>query len=122
MNEPPHGYQTLDWLETRISYPIVRTSWGDLGANTWLALRGQPVPERGHYHGGDIDLPVFTETGLARRQRTGVYKVRPVKGIIRQLTGMAPPALTTTLYLGISTNETRRAKVPKGQWIKNRYP
>ena len=30
MAEPLHVYETLDWLEGIISYPVIRTSWGDL--------------------------------------------------------------------------------------------
>ena len=120
--EPQHVYDTLDWLEELVSFPIVRTSWGDLAANTWKALRGEPVPERGHHEAGYIDLPVFSESGLARRQCTGTYKIRPIKAKVRELTGMKPPQLSMTQYLGISTNEAKRAKPAHDQWITNRYP
>ena len=114
-SEPPHVYQTLDWLQERISYPIVRTSWGDLAKNTWKAITGMPVPERGHHQPGYIDLPVFSETGIGRRQCTSVYKVRPIKQEIRRLAQSAPPHLTATQYLGISANETRAGQTsPRG--------
>ena len=122
VSEPPHVYETLDWLQERISYPIVRTSWGNLAKNTWKAIAGMPVPERGHHQPGYIDLPVFSETGIGRRQCTGVYKVAPIKREIRRLAQSAPPHLTATQYLGISSNETRRAKPAKEAWITNRFP
>ena len=122
MAEPPHVYETLDWLQERISYPIVRTSWGDLARNTWKAITGMPVPERGHHQPGYIDIPVFSETGIGRRQCTGSYKIKPIKQEIRRLAESAPPRLTATQYLGISTNETRRAKPARETWITNRFP
>ena len=120
--EPPHVMDTLDWLEDKLSYPIVRTSWGDLAKNTRKALAAMPVPERGHHQPGYIDLPVFSDTGISRRLCTGVYKIRPIKRAIRDFAHSAPPHLTATQYLGISTNETRRAKPAQEQWITNRFP
>ena len=120
--EPKSVYETLDWLSARLSYPVVTTSWGNLAKNTWKALIGMPVPERGHHKGGYIDLPVFTENGLAKRQCTGIYKIAPVKQKIRELAESAPPALTATQYLGISNNETRRAKPAREAWLTNEYP
>ena len=120
--EPPHVYETLDWLQERISYPIIRTSWGNLAKNTWKAIAGMPVPERGHHSPGYIDLPVFSETGIGRRQCTSHYKIRVIKQEIRKLAQSAPPHLTATQYLGISLNETRRAKPAKEAWITNRFP
>lgn len=121
-SEPPHVYETLTWLQERISYPVVTCSFGNLAKNTWKAITGQPVPERGHHKPGFIDMPVFSESGLSRRQCTGVYKVAPIKKEIRRLAGAKPPALTCTQYLGFSTNEAKRAKPAKEAWITNRFP
>ena len=120
--EPPHVYETLDWLQPLISFPIIRTSWGDLRANTWKALRGEPVPERGHLESAYIDIPVFSETGLSRRQCTAVYKVKPIKAAIRELAGSKPPFLTATQYLGFSNDENQRVKPSRDKWITNQYP
>ena len=122
MAEPPHVYETLEWLRERVSFPIVTCSWGNLARNTWKAATGQPVPERGHHQPGYIDLPVFSESGIGRRQCTGVYKIRPIKAEIRRLANSKPPHLTATQYLGISTNEQRRAKPSRDAWLTNRYP
>ena len=89
--EPMHVYETLEWLKPLVSFPIITTSWGDLRANTWRALRGEPVPERGHHTAGYIDIPIFSETGISRRQCTYVYKIRPIKAAIRELAGSKPP-------------------------------
>ena len=120
--EPPHVYETLDWLNDKLSYPIIRTSFANLAKNTWKALSGMPVPERGHHEAGYIDVPVFSETGIGRRQCTAHYKIKVVKHAIREFAQNAPPRLTATQYLGISTNETRRAKPAHEKWITNRFP
>ena len=120
--EPPHVYQTLDWLEGKLSYPIVRTTRGNLAQNTWKAITGMPVPERGQHKPGYIDIPVFSDKGIGRRQCTGFYKVSAIKQAIRDFANSAPPALTATQYLGISSNETKRAKPAREAWITNQYP
>lgn len=120
--EPPHVYETREWLRELVSFPIVTCSFGDIARNTWKAITGQPVPERGHHKAGYIDVPVFSESGIGRRQCTGVYKIRPIKAEIRRLAGSKPPALTATQYLGFSTNEARRAKPNKDAWLTNRFP
>ncbi len=120
--EAPHVYRTLDWLQELISYEIIRVSWGDLARNTWKAAIGMPVPERGHHEGGYVDVPVFSTTGMGRRQCTTTYKLGPIKRAIRELARSAPPALSATQYIGISANETRRAKPARDAWLTNSYP
>ena len=43
--EPPHVYETREWLRELVSFPIVTCSFGDIARNTWKAITGQPVPE-----------------------------------------------------------------------------
>lgn len=121
-SEPKHVYQTIEWLRTRISYPIETCHFADLGKNTWKAILGQPVPERGHTNAGYIDLPVFSDSGLSRRQCTTQYKILPIKRKIRELAQAKPPQLTAVQYLGFSTNESRRAKPNRDKWLTNRFP
>ena len=90
-SQPPHVYETREWLRDLVSFPIVTCSFGNLARNTWKAITGQPVPERGHHKPGYIDLPVFSESGIGRRQCTTVYKVAPIKAEIRRLAGAKPP-------------------------------
>lgn len=123
-SEPKHVYDTVEWLRDLLPYPIVTTSAGNLGENTWKALTGIPVPERGHVgkHVGHIDLPVFSTSGLGRRQCTGYYKISPIKAKIRELAQAAPPALTAVQYLGISADEPRRVKPSLQKWLTSQYP
>ena len=59
---------------------------------------------------------------MARRQCTTVYKILPIRREIKEVTGARPPALTCVQYIGISTNEQRRAKPSRDRWIANSYP
>lgn len=120
--EAPHTYETLEWLRERVSFPIYTTTSGDLARNTWKALSGMPVPERGHHKPGYIDLPVFSHKGIGRRQCTGYYKLKPIRAKIRELANAAPPSLTAVQYIGISTNESHRAKQTNRQWLTSRFP
>lgn len=121
-SEPPHVYETVEWLRERLSFPVHTVTAGNLGANTWKALNGLPVPERGHHKAGYIDLPVFTRKGIGRRQCAGFYKIAPIKRKIRELAGSKPPRLQAVQYLGISSDEPRRIKTSRQKWLANRYP
>ena len=65
--EPPWVYQTLDALEGILSYPLVRTSYGNLEEDTWRSIRGEPtrrhpnqLPEEdGKPARGFIDIPAY---------------------------------------------------------------
>ena len=121
--EMPNTLETVKWLRSILSYPVITTSWGNLAENTLKALTGKAVPERGHAEGaGFLDIPAFTGKGMAKRQCTYVYKIRPVKAMIRQLAGEKPPKLRAVQYLGISANERRRAVEARDAWITNVYP
>ena len=120
--EPSWVYDTVDWLEGKLSYPVIRTTFGNLDENTWRAVRGEPVPERGQKTGGYIDIPVFSETGIGRRQCTSGYKISPIKKAIREWAHAGPPKLTVTQYIGFSTNEPKRAKPSRDKWITNVFP
>ena len=121
--ETPNTLRTVEWLSQILSYPVITTSWGNLAENTMKALRGEAVPERSHAEGaGFLDIPAFTGRGMGRRQCTYVYKIRPIKAAIRELTGEKPPKLKAIQYLGISANERRRAVEARDAWITNVYP
>ena len=80
-----------------------------------------------------MDIPVYLKgrdgegDGIARRQCTDNYKIRPIRRKIRELLGLRPrqrvPATTTVeLWLGISTDEAIRMKTSRDRWMTNRYP
>ena len=80
-----------------------------------------------------VDIPVFLNgrdgqaDGIGRRQCTTNYKIRPIRGKMRELLGVRPgrrvPAGTTVeLWLGISTDEFSRTRPSRELWMRNRYP
>ena len=120
--EPPHVYDTLEWIIPRLDYPVRVVSVGDLWTDTWKLINGQG-PTRLHPHGSDfVDIPVFGDSGLLSRQCTSDYKVRLIKRTVRQFAEANPPELRVTQYLGISLDEIIRMKDSQVDYITNRYP
>ena len=58
--EPPHVYETLDWLRERISYPLrIERAQGDLEADVRTELKGIPNWRHRKPSGKSCDLPVY---------------------------------------------------------------
>lgn len=65
--------------------------------------------------------------GLARRQCTGEYKVRPLKAKARELLGHphprhVPTGIFAEQAIGISTDEVHRAKDADVRYLRNTFP
>lgn len=120
--EPPHVYETLDWLEARVTYPIIRASAGNLDTDTWDAAQGKRTWRKVNQL---TDLPthsILEGGGLTKRQCTTHYKVAVIKRAYRAYTGIAPPALSVHQYLGISVDEAHRMRSAPERYISNVYP
>ena len=83
--EPPAVYAHLDWLETRLSYPVHRVSAGNIRENI---LAGQSPDGRSF-----IDLPFYVtkpegKAIVAARQCTNHYKIQPIRKFLRQQLGV----------------------------------
>lgn len=128
--EPPHVYETLEYLRERLSYPIITASAGDLAADTWTLIRGGAVPHRGRPartfsldHPLQTDLPLHGDQGgMTARQCTRNYKINTIIRAIREHAGVSPPRLQVTQYLGISIEEVHRVKPSTRRYITHRYP
>lgn len=120
--EPPHVYETLEWLRPKLSYPILTPSVGDLWTDTWKQIRGTgPTPNHPttiNY----VDIPVFTDEGILTRQCTSVYKIRVIKRAIRAFAEASPPRLAVRQYLGISLDEASRMNEASEDYITLEYP
>ena len=110
--EPPHVYQTLDYLEGRVSFPLLRPSLGDLEEATFRQARD----------GSYLDIPAFGSAGIGKRQCTRNYKVHTVRRAVRQWAQANPPKLQVTQYLGISLDEVARVRDSGAAYVTNRYP
>ena len=122
--DPPNVYATLDILETKLSYPIVRGSFSNLDQDVWKDAQGLPTRRHRTDAGrGMPDIPVYSvDGGITQRQCTGKYKVDVIKRLVRQFAGVNPPALQVVQYMGISRDEVHRVKPAREQYITHRYP
>ena len=121
--EPPHVYETLDWLESLLPWPLVRATLGDLHADTIASIEGQPPSYRRGGGNRKTDLPLFGQGGgMASRQCTQNYKIHVIKRTVREWAGECPPRLAVVQYLGISLDEYHRVKPSREKYITNAYP
>ena len=125
--EPPSIYDHLGWLAGQLNFPLHVVDNG-------RSLREDVKALTNHSDSANyVDIPVYLKgrdgqaDGIGRRQCTTNYKIRPIRGKMRELLGVRPrrrvPAGTTVeLWLGISTDEFSRTRTSRDRWIRNRYP
>lgn len=115
--EPKHCYDWLDWLETQLSYPVIRVSKGNIRDDLLKTIASGD---------GFIGIPFFSENGLGRRQCTADYKIKPINVKMRELLGYKKgqriPANSVNMMIGISIDEHQRIKPSRERWIVNTYP
>lgn len=111
--EPQAVYVWLDWLESRLTFPVHRVQRGNIKEDL---LRF--VNSTGHRF---IAIPAYTwNGGMGRRQCTREYKIEPIIKKIRELGGglKAP----VEMWIGISLDEIRRMKPNRVKWITTLWP
>ena len=121
--EPAAVYRHLDRLTgvaQRAGIDVVRVSAGDIRAD---AL------DPGHRF---ASMPLFTlgpsgERGMARRQCTGEYKIKPIKAEVRRRLGYPHPArvpagVRAEMAIGISLDEIGRARASDVAYMRNVFP
>jgi hypothetical protein len=121
--EPRAVHDQLARLESTAAdagIPVHRVSAGDLRADA-LDLRHRFA-----------SLPLFTlgpdgKRGLARRQCTSEYKIRPIKKKVRELLGhpgpgRVPGGVYAEMGIGISVDEVHRAKDADVRYQRNVFP
>lgn len=122
--EPPEVYDHLEWLKKQLSYDVITVSAGNIRENI---LNGTN-PEGQKF----LDVPVFLinpdgSLGIAARQCTAHYKLRPIHQYLRQMLELkpgrrAPKTLQVEMMLGISIDEAARQKPSREEWITNTFP
>ena len=122
--EPPHVYQHLDWLQSQLSFEVVRVSNGNLKENIIKGVNpyGRPY----------LTIPAFIinpdgSRALASRQCTSEYKIKPIHDYLRQRLGLeygkrAPKGTYAEVWMGISKDEELRAKPSQDEWIESKFP
>lgn len=115
--EPKKVYDWLDFIETKVSIPIIRTNSGNIYDDLMSDRR-------------EISLPLFMlnadgSQGFTNRQCTNEYKIQPIKTKVRELLGLKAKQRakqSVEMMIGISLDERHRMKNNQDKWIKNRWP
>lgn len=124
--EPQSVYDNIDWLESQVSFPIMRVSNGRnllQDVKNGVNAQGQPW----------LTLPVYLADGDGKslginwRQCTKNYKLDPIRRAVQELLGILPrqivfPETNVEMWLGITTDEILRIKPSRNAWINHRYP
>lgn len=112
--EPAAVYRWLDWLETRLPFPVHRVSRGN--------LLDDVMRRKDDYN----PIPAFRGKSIGRRQCTWQYKLRPIQRKARELAGLKPRQRTNgpavEMLIGISTDEVGRMKPSPLRWMRNGWP
>lgn len=124
--EPQSVYDTIEWLQTQVSFPIITTDNGrSLRDDVVNGVNAQGQPW--------MTLPVYLaepngeSAGINWRQCTKNYKLDPIRRVVQELLGVRPRQNIShethvEMWLGISTDEAMRVKPNRNWWITNRYP
>jgi len=112
-------YIFLDWLKTKLTYPVYTITEGNLTKQ----LLNSDFPIAPFY-----SLNIKTgKKGLMKRQCTNQFKVQPIIQKIRRLLGLkkykkVKKDTSVELLMGISVDEVSRMKPNRMPYITNVYP
>ncbi len=123
--EPESVYRWLDWLETKLPFPVYRVSRGSL---TEAALR---VRQRKDGSGGHTQnlIPAHVKKpgnlpGFMGRACTGDFKVRELERAAKIIGRVKRGQKTVGVvqWIGISLDEAHRMKPSRVPWSEHRWP
>jgi hypothetical protein len=118
--EPALVYQWLDWLETKLPFPVYRVSRSSLEADVLNS-----VSDSKRHRIGQIPFYVKSEgdarEGMLWRQCTGDYKIHPLRKKVKELLKV-DGSKRATMLIGISLDEVIRMKPSQVRYIVNDYP
>jgi len=119
--EPRAVYRHLEWLRSgALPFPVRTVSNGDIRMSLTSDKPGRyaAVPFFLRFGNG--------EKGMARRQCTHEYKLKPLWWAYRELLGKGRKQRiekgAVEVWIGISTDEAMRMKPAHATWMVNRWP
>jgi len=116
--EPKEVYDWLNYMETKVSFPIIRVSKGNIIEDALSGSRFAAMP----FFAKKLDGTI----GMARRQCTAEYKIYPVRKAIRERLGYEKGERVKNhhvfLHMGISIDESRRMSISDVPWAEHEYP
>lgn len=119
-SEPAAVYRQLEWLESRLPFPVHRVTVGSLRDQILAATRGEQRM--------DARPPFFlSDGGMLNRQCTQDFKLVPIQRKVRELMGLkprqrAPGHVAVELWIGISLDESIRMKPSRLAYVAHRWP
>ncbi len=127
--EPKKVYQHLEWLKkeaAKFGIKVIVTQEKNIKDDLLFAINSESKTGKA----GFTNLPFHLinkdgTRGMAKRQCTAEYKIRPIQKKIRELLGYKPRQRIkekVTLWMGISTDEIQRVKPSREKWIEHRWP
>jgi len=124
--EPSSVMDWLDWLETKLPFPVYRVTAGSL-ENDELRIRRSGKTGKLYLDGS---IPAFVlkpdgKKGLLGRKCTADYKIIPLQRKVKELTGIKRAGrgvVGAQMWIGISTDEAHRMKPSRVDYIENTYP
>lgn len=123
--EPAAVMKWLDWIETKLPYPVIRVTKGNLKTDSLKVRTSRKSGKR--YLVGKIPAYVLQpdgRKGLMGRRCTGDYKVEIIVREARKLCdwkrGEKRPLVD--MWIGISRDEVIRMKPSRHAFIVNRWP
>lgn len=123
--EPESVYRWLDWLETKLPFPVHRVSKGSL-TDAALRVRQRKDGTGGHTRNlipAHMLNPNGTK-GFMGRSCTGDFKVRALDDAARKLGGVkrGEASVRVVQWIGISLDEAHRMKPSRLRWCVHRWP
>lgn len=119
--EPANVYKWLDWLETKLPYPVLRVSAGDLAVAS-TQVKTSKTGTRYLRH----SIPAFivngSDRGMAMRQCTRDFKIDVIHRELRKLRKQREDFYLVSQYIGISFDELHRMKPARESYMTNHYP
>ena len=122
--EPREVYEHLERIDAEIAQPagipVIRVTSGNIrndALNPGARFASMPL-----YVLGRDGAP-----GMARRQCTSEYKIKPIKRAVRDILGYphptpVPKGMYAEQWVGISTDEAHRMHESDVRYARNRYP
>ena len=130
--EPPSVYEHLDWLESQLSYEVIRVKAADIPGYSTGSIRENILAGTSPNGGAYLGIPAYIintdgSKAIARRQCTSKYKIDPINFYLRGRIGAvrgrrAPKDKVVEIWMGISVDEVYRQKDSREEWAYHRYP
>lgn len=123
--EPGSVYRWLDWLETKLPFPVHRVTAGSLAERS-LKMRVAKDGRRFSF----TDIPFFARSHdgsigkIPFRSCTRDFKIKPIIRESRRLAAVkrGEKSVRVIQWIGISTDEIYRMKDSRDAWIEHRWP